>query len=89
MIIKEKDYRGRVCRDNDRKTEDEFLNRIIVSDEAHFHLHGFVNKQTFRLGSSNPELTFETLLHLERITVSLCSLFSQKNYELFFRTNSL
>ena len=74
----------RVCRDNDRKTEDEFLNRIIVSDEAHFHLHGFVNKQTFRLGSSNPELTFETPLHPERITVCVVC-FHKRIMNLFFK----
>ena len=54
-----------------------------MSDEAYFHLHDFVNKQTFRLGSSNPESTFETPLHPERITVCVVC-FHKKIMNLIF-----
>nr|CAH7715123.1 unnamed protein product [Callosobruchus chinensis]CAH7751633.1 unnamed protein product [Callosobruchus chinensis] len=31
------------------REENDFLNRLIMSDEAHFHLNGFVNKQNLSI----------------------------------------
>ena len=43
---------------------------LITSDEAHFHLSGYVNKQNFRYWSeSNPRSLHEKPLHSERVTV--------------------
>jgi transposase len=43
---------------------------IIMSDEAHFHLNGEVNKQNFRYWSTdNPCNIHEKPLHTERVTV--------------------
>ena len=43
---------------------------LITSDEAHFHLSGYVNKQNFRYWSeSNPRSLHEEPLHSERVTV--------------------
>ncbi|GFW19473.1 putative transposable element [Trichonephila clavipes] len=44
--------------------------RILFSDEAHFWLNGYVNKQNCRIWSeANPQLYVETLLHPEKLTV--------------------
>ena len=43
---------------------------LITSDEAHFHLSGYVYKQNFRYWSeSNPRSLHEKPLHSERVTV--------------------
>ncbi|GFV27287.1 DUF4817 domain-containing protein [Trichonephila clavipes] len=47
-----------------------FHNRILVSDEAHFWLNGYVNKQNCRIWSeANPQVYVETPLHPEKLTV--------------------
>ncbi|KAJ4442800.1 hypothetical protein ANN_04393 [Periplaneta americana] len=46
------------------------LPNLLVSDEAHFHLTGFVNKQNIRYWSdTNPQLLHETPLHSPKVTV--------------------
>ena len=41
-----------------------------MSDEAHFHLGGYVNKQNCRIwGSENPKMIFEKPLYPQRVTV--------------------
>ena len=43
-----------------------FSNKIFFSDEAHFPLGGYVNKQNCRIcGSENPQVIEERLLHPE------------------------
>ena len=43
---------------------------IILSDEAHFHLDGFVNRQNCRVwGSENPRVISEKQMHPQRVTV--------------------
>ncbi|GFW96987.1 hypothetical protein TNCV_4802001 [Trichonephila clavipes] len=42
----------------------------LVSDEAHFWLNGYVNKQNCRIWSeANPQVYVETPLHPEKLTV--------------------
>ncbi|GFT39342.1 hypothetical protein TNCV_2422521 [Trichonephila clavipes] len=44
----------------------DFHKRIVFSDEAHFWLNGYVNKQTCRIWSeANPQVYIETPLHPE------------------------
>ncbi|GFS76688.1 hypothetical protein TNCV_1622631 [Trichonephila clavipes] len=44
--------------------------RILLSDEAHFWLNGYVNKQNCRVWSeANPQVYVETPLHREKLTV--------------------
>ncbi|GFV61720.1 putative DD41D transposase [Trichonephila clavipes] len=48
----------------------DFHKRILFSDEAHFWLNGYVNKQNCRIGSeTNPQVYVETPLHPEKLTV--------------------
>ena len=49
---------------------EEFHRKIIFSDEAHFWLNGFVNKQNMRHWSAtNPNVLLETPLHPQKVTV--------------------
>ncbi|GFT27011.1 rab GTPase-binding effector protein 1 [Trichonephila clavipes] len=50
--------------------------RILFSDEAHFWLNGYVNKQNCRIWSeANPQVYVETPLHPEKLTVC-CALWA-------------
>lgn len=55
----------------DRQNRDaDFSNKIIFSDEAHFHLDGFVNRQNCRIwGSENPHVIVQKQMHPQRVTV--------------------
>ncbi|GFW76127.1 hypothetical protein TNCV_2057741 [Trichonephila clavipes] len=47
-----------------------FHKRILFSDEAHFWLNGYVNKQNCHIWSEgNPQVYVETPLHPEKLTV--------------------
>ncbi|GFV78426.1 uncharacterized protein TNCV_95831 [Trichonephila clavipes] len=48
----------------------DFHKRILFSDEAHFWLNGYVNKQNCRIwNEANPQVYVEKPLHLEKLTV--------------------
>ncbi|GFV29182.1 uncharacterized protein TNCV_4602141 [Trichonephila clavipes] len=48
----------------------DFHKRIWFSDEAHFWLNGYVNKQNCRIWSeANPQVYVDTPLHPEKLTV--------------------
>ncbi|GFS80836.1 putative transposable element [Trichonephila clavipes] len=48
----------------------DFPKRILFSDEAHYWLNGYVNKQNCRIWSeANPQVYVETPLHPEKLTV--------------------
>ncbi|GFU68921.1 transposable element Tcb1 transposase [Trichonephila clavipes] len=48
----------------------DFHKRILFSDEAHFWLNGYDNKQNCRIWSeANPQVYVETPLHPEKLTV--------------------
>ncbi|GFV34809.1 uncharacterized protein TNCV_1451131 [Trichonephila clavipes] len=48
----------------------DFHKQILFSDEAHFWLNGYVNKQNCRIWSeANPQAYVETQLHPEKLTV--------------------
>ncbi|XP_044758934.1 uncharacterized protein LOC123316778 [Coccinella septempunctata] len=56
--------------------DNEFYQKIIFSDEAHFHLGGYVNKQNCRIwGTENPHVVIEKPMHPQRVTV-WCGLWS-------------
>jgi hypothetical protein len=54
---------------NDRITQ-QFLDHLIMSDKAHFHLNRNVNKQNFRyLAAENPHMLHQKPLYSEKVTV--------------------
>ncbi|GFU59220.1 hypothetical protein TNCV_4197521 [Trichonephila clavipes] len=58
----------------------DFHKRILFSDEAHFWLNGYVNKQNCRIWSeANPQVYVETPLHPEKLTV-WCALWAGGNW---------
>ncbi|GFW12545.1 uncharacterized protein TNCV_817971 [Trichonephila clavipes] len=71
---KELPHPNRLSRSRKKKiTDEELLKRfatIFRSDEAHFWLNGYVNKQNCRIWSeANPQVYVETPLHPEKLTV--------------------
>ncbi|GFW86711.1 DUF4817 domain-containing protein [Trichonephila clavipes] len=65
----------------------DFHKRILFSDEAHFWLNGYVNKQNCRIQSeANPQVYVETPLHTETLTV-WCALWAGGIIGLYFFKN--
>ncbi|GFY12214.1 uncharacterized protein TNCV_4935031 [Trichonephila clavipes] len=65
----------------------DFHKRILFSDEAHFWLNGYVNKQNCRIWSeANPQVYVETPLHPEKLTV-WCALWAGGIIGLYFLKN--
>ena len=60
--------------------DDQFLSKLWMSDEAHFHLSGFVNKQNFRhwLPENPQQLHEETFTQSEGNSV-VCNLFTKRS----------
>ncbi|GFV50799.1 uncharacterized protein TNCV_4237541 [Trichonephila clavipes] len=55
---------------NEMAVVPDFHKRILFSDEAHFWLNGYVNKQNCRIWSeANPQVYVETPLHPEKLIV--------------------
>ncbi|GFY28906.1 uncharacterized protein TNCV_4720371 [Trichonephila clavipes] len=55
---------------NEIAVASDFHKQILLSDEAHFWLNGYVNKQNCRIRSeANPQMYVETPLHPEKLTV--------------------
>ncbi|GFY05160.1 hypothetical protein TNCV_3270321 [Trichonephila clavipes] len=55
---------------NEMAVVPDFHKRILFSDEAHFWLKCYVNKQNCRIWSeANPQVYVETPLHPEKLTV--------------------
>ena len=55
---------------NREKVDAGFSSKIILNDEAHFHLDGFVNRQNYRVwGSEKPRVISEKQMHPQRVTV--------------------
>ncbi|GFT86409.1 hypothetical protein TNCV_3259151 [Trichonephila clavipes] len=74
LVIHQNDHQAR-CRfvewaQNEIAVVPDFHKRILFSDEAHFWLNGYVNKQNCRIWSeANPQMYVETPLHPEKLTV--------------------
>ena len=52
------------------ETDENFWQKIIMSDEAHFTLTGTVNKQNYRFyGTENPQIINEVPLYAQKVTV--------------------
>ncbi|GFU86768.1 transposable element Tc3 transposase [Trichonephila clavipes] len=65
----------------------DFHKRILFSDEAHFWLNGYDNKQNCRIWrEANPQVYVETPLHPEKLTV-WCALWAGKIIGPYFFKN--
>ncbi|GFX56799.1 transposable element Tc3 transposase [Trichonephila clavipes] len=65
----------------------DFHKRILFSDEAHFWLNGYVNKQNCRIWSeANPQVYVKTPLHSETLTV-WCALWAGGVFGPYFFEN--
>lgn len=55
----------------ERTQEDpDFVKKILFSDESHFHLQGYVNKQNCRIwATENPRQVLEVPLYSQKVTV--------------------
>ncbi|GFX15981.1 uncharacterized protein TNCV_522881 [Trichonephila clavipes] len=74
LTIHQNDHQARrrffECAQNEIAVVPYFHKRILFSDEAHFWLNGYVNKQNYRIWSeANPQVYVETPLHPEKLTV--------------------
>ncbi|GFS70214.1 DUF4817 domain-containing protein [Trichonephila clavipes] len=74
LAIHQKDHKARrrfvEWAQNEIAVVPDFHKRILFSDEAHFWLNGYVNKQNRRIWSeANPQVYVETPLHPEKLTV--------------------
>ncbi|GFW48944.1 DUF4817 domain-containing protein [Trichonephila clavipes] len=68
-------------------TTPDTLPRILFSDEAHFGLNGYVNKQNCRIWSeANPQVYVETPLHPKKLTI-WCALWAGGIIGLYFFKN--
>ncbi|GFV55128.1 hypothetical protein TNCV_2623491 [Trichonephila clavipes] len=74
LAIHQNDYQARrrfvEWAQNEIAVVPDFHKRILFSDEAHFWLNEYVNKQNCRIWSeANPQVYVETPLHPEKLTV--------------------
>ena len=54
----------------EQAVDSNFSNKIFYSDESHFTLVGYANKQNCRIwGSEEPQVIEESLVHSEKVTV--------------------
>ena len=69
------------------KQEDKFCS-LLMTDKAHFHLNGFVNKQNFRYwGVENPRIVNEKKLHPQRVTM-WCAITCDRIIDPYFFENT-
>ena len=67
--------------------KNEFIHKLIMSDEANFHFSGHVNKQNCRIwGTQNPRIIVEQQIHPLRCTV-WCGITSEKIIGQYFFEN--
>lgn len=70
QALKPQDYQTRLEFCETMLAQQELFTNIIFSDEAHFQLHGVVNKQNCRIwASQNPQEIIVTPLHPQKLTV--------------------
>ncbi|GFX69773.1 hypothetical protein TNCV_833501 [Trichonephila clavipes] len=74
LVIHQNDHQARrrfvEWAQNEIAVVPDFHKRILFSDDAHFWLNGYVNKQNCRIWSeANPQVYVETPLHPEKLTV--------------------
>ena len=69
------------------ENQPEFHRKIIMSDEAHFHLEGYVNKQNCRIwGSEKPKMIIEKPLYSQRL-IAWCGFWAEGIFGPYFFEN--
>ncbi|GJQ70686.1 hypothetical protein Trydic_g621 [Trypoxylus dichotomus] len=59
----------------------DFINNLIINDEDHFHINGYVNKQNCRVSATeNPRAVHQRQLHPLKCTV-WCGISSERIIE--------
>lgn len=86
-VEKRYSFAGELCQMIDDKSID--ITKIIFTDEAHFWLDGYVNRQNYRIwGTEKPELLRTKPLHPKKLTV-WCGLSAQGIIGPFFIETSI
>lgn len=86
-VDKRYDFACDICQEIDDGNLDP--TKIIFSDEAHFWLGGYVNRQNYRIwGTQKPELLRTKPLHPEKLTV-WCALTADRIYGPYFIDSSI
>lgn len=68
--LKATDFESRLRFANEMRDKFSNFNNILFSDEAHFYLNGFLNKQNCRYwAAENPRLKHQKPLHSPKVTV--------------------
>lgn len=68
--LKESDFGARLAFANEMLNRFSNFDNILFSDDAHFHINGFVNRQNCRYwNSENPKLKHQKPLHSPKVTV--------------------
>ena len=87
--LKPTDYETRLTFCAAFLTQSDLTEKLIMTDEAHFNLSGFINKQNYRFwGTQQPQVMIEKPLHPERVSV-WCGLSSQRIYGPYFFDGSI
>lgn len=86
--LKPADYQHRldyaIAFQQNAREDPAFIHNLIMSDEAHFHLNGFVNRQNSRIwATENPRVVHQRELHPLRCTV-WCGVSSERIYGPYF-----
>uniref|UniRef100_A0AAF5DM15 Tc1-like transposase DDE domain-containing protein n=1 Tax=Strongyloides stercoralis TaxID=6248 RepID=A0AAF5DM15_STRER len=70
--------------DNLIREDENFIDKLIMTDEAYFQLDGYINKQNLIYwDTKNPRIVVEKAPHLKRITV-FCAITSKRIYGPFY-----
>ncbi|GFU69371.1 hypothetical protein TNCV_4313231 [Trichonephila clavipes] len=89
LAIHQNDHQARRDSSNGPKTRlplfPIFISEFLFSDEAHFWLNGYVNKQNCRIWcEANPQVYVETPLHPEKLTV-WCALWAGNHWSVLLQ----
>ena len=85
ITAEDKRKRKQLCLDmQETLKEDEFMKRLVFSDEATFHTNGKDNKHNVRiLGKKHPHATVEHTMDSPKVSV-LCTITKKQVYGKFF-----
>ncbi|GFU54664.1 hypothetical protein TNCV_2161321 [Trichonephila clavipes] len=91
LVIHQNDHQARrrfvEWAQNDIAVVPDFHKRILFSDEAHFWLNGYVNKQNFRIWSeANPQVDEAHFWLNGYVNKQTCRIWSEANPQVYVET---